>query len=638
MACTRFDWSRISPAIFGSLFQGVMEPRERRQIGGHYTSERDILKVIRALFLDDLRAEFQRIKGNKNQLKQFQQKLASLRFLDPACGCGNFLVVTYRELRLLEIEVLKGLNTNGQQHFDIHTLSKIDVDAFFGIEISEWPARIAEVAMWLMDHQMNVRLSEEFGQYFVRLPLSKSPTIVNGNALRLDWRQILPPEECGFVLGNPPFVGKHLMTGEQRRDMELVWDAETGVGVLDYVTGWYRKAAEYIQQTRIQVGFVSTNSISQGEQVGTLWKPLFQRFGLKILFAHRTFKWESEARGQAHVHVVIIGFGAFEMTGKRIYDYQSEDKVTVSNAQNISPYLIEGPDVAVVSRNQPICDVPACEYGNKPTDGGNLIVEEADRREFIAANPGAKKYLRPLLCAEEYLYSIPRWCLWLVNASSADIRNIPGIKKRVQSVRSFRLASKKEPTRRMADHPALFAEIRQPTKRFIVVPQHTSETRRYIPFGYFEPKYVVHNSCSAIPDATLYHFGVLSSAMHMAWVRHVCGRIKSDFRYSTGLVYNNYPWPEAPTAAKRAAAEVKAQSVLDSRGEHLAKGATLADLYDPLAMPRDLAKAHAALDRAVDRCYRKQPFTSDRQRVEFLFALYEKLTTPLIPLSRRKRG
>jgi len=535
LACTRFDWSRISPAIFGSLFQTVMEPKERRQIGGHYTNERDILKVIRSLFLDDLRAEFERTKSSKAELKRLHQKLARLRFLDPACGCGNFLVITYRELRLLEIEVLKALLGVEQQELDIQHLSLVDVDAFYGIEISEWPARIAEVAMWLMDHQMNIRLSEVFGQYFVRLPLKKSPTVICGNALRLDWKKILPPAKCSFVLGNPPFVGKHLMTAEQGQDMELVWGGADGTGVLDYVTGWYRKAAGYIQRTRIQVGFVSTNSISQGEQVGALWNPLFQRFGLKIHFAHRTFKWESEARGKAHVHVVIIGFAAFDTSNKRIYDYE-ENNATISLAKNISPYLLDGSDVAVASRTSPISQVPHCIYGNKPADGGHLIVEEEGRKRFLAENPNAKQYLRPLLCAQEYLHAIPRWCLWLVDASPTDIREIRGIKQRVEAVRDFRLASKKGSTRENARRPTLFAEIRQPTSRYIVIPQHTSETRKYIPFGYFDPGVILHNSCSAIPDAMPYHFGVLSSAMHMAWVHVVCGRIKSDFRYSTNLI------------------------------------------------------------------------------------------------------
>ena len=651
LASTRFDWSRISPAIFGSLFQAVMEPKERRQIGGHYTSERDILKVARALFLDDLREEFTRVKKNKPELRRFHQKIAKLRFLDPACGCGNFLVITYRELRLLEIEVLTGLHGDGQQQLDIAQLSQVDVDACYGIEISEWPARIAEVAMWLMDHQMNIRLSEAFGQYFVRLPLKKSPTIVCDNALRLDWKKVLPPDQCGYVLGNPPFVGKHLMTAEQGSDMASVWGETSGMGLLDYVTGWYRKAAEYIQGTRIVVGFVSTNSIAQGEQVGSLWMPLFQRFHLKIHFAHRTFAWESEARGKAHVHVVIVGFACFDTENKRLYDFDADSKkVTVGSAANISPYLVEGSDVAIRSRMKPICRVPGIIYGSKPVDGGNLIIEDEDKKAFLIENPEARKYVRPFIGAEEFINGIPRWCLWLEDISASELRSIDGIKRRVEAVRAFRLASKKEPTKRKAEKPTLFAEIRQPSTSYLLIPSVSSETRKYVPIGFISKEVVANNAVMFVPEATHYQFGVLSSAMHMAWMRHVCGRLESRYRYSNKLVYNNYPWPESPSDTRQEAVEEKARRVLELRvefgdGRHGflptrksgVAPATLADLYDPLSMPPKLLKAHAELDRAVDLCYRAQAFTSERQRVEFLFALYEKLTSPLLPVTAKKQ-
>jgi hypothetical protein len=638
--CCEFMWARISPAVFGSLFQGVMDDRARRQQGAHYTSERDIMKVLRSLFLDDLRAEWERLKTDRSSRRRasqnaFHQRLRSLQFLDPACGCGNFLVLAYRELRALEIEVVRELTigAGGQQLLPI-----VNVDQFHGLEYSEWPVRIAEVALWLMDHQMNQQASEIFGQPIDRLPLRSSPHIVQGNALRMDWNTILPREQCAFVLGNPPFVGKHLMNGEQGIDMELVWGGTDGVGVLDYVTGWYRKAAEYIQGTRIIVGFVSTNSIAQGEQVGALWNPLFQRFGLKIHFAHRTFAWASEARGKAHVHVIIIGFASFDTTTKRIFDYDDE-RVVAASASNISPYLIEGSDVVVSSRSQPICNVPACEYGNKPTDGGHLIIEEEDRQKFLTENPGARRYIRPLLCAEEYLHSIPRWCLWLKDASPADIQNIAGIKQRVEAVRDFRLASKKAPTREKANQASLFAEIRQPTSRYIVIPRHSAETRRYIPFGYFEPDVILHDSCSCLPNATPFHFGVMSSSMHMAWMSTVCGRIKSDYRYSSNIVYNNFAWPN-PTPQQRARVEEKAQAVLTARAPHLPpRGmSTLANLYDPLSMPPELVKAHGELDRAVEKCYRPEAFQSDRERVEHLFSLYEKLTAPLLPVTTKAKG
>lgn len=638
LACTRFDWSRISPAVFGSLFQAVMEPRERRQIGGHYTSERDILKVIRALFLDELREEFGRIKRNKAELRRFHQKLSRLRFLDPACGCGNFLVITYRELRLLEIEVFKAVHRcETTKALDIESLSLLDVDAFNGIEIKEWPARIAEVAMWLMDHQMNIRLSESFGQYFVRLPLRKSPTIVCGNALRLDWKHVLPPDECSYVLGNPPFVGKQFATAEQKSDMQVVCGQVKGGGVLDYVTGWYFKAAEYIQGTSIVVGFVSTNSISQGEQVGILWNELFKRYHLKIHFTHRTFPWESEARGRAHVHVVIVGFAACNNANKRIYEYDTEgEKVTVSNARNISPYLVEGSDIVVLARFKPICAVPEIHFGNMPNDGGHLILTDKEKAELLKKAPEAKKFIRTFLGAQEFINGEIRWCLWLEHASPADIRGLPDVMRRVQGVRKHREASSRQTTRDLAGKPTLFGEIRQPKSDYLLVPSVSSETRKYIPIGFMPKTVIGSNLVLFVPDATLFHFGVLSSAMHMAWVRQVCGRLESRYRYSNKLVYNNYPWPEGPSAKHRAAVQAVAQAVLDVRQAFLSRGANLAELYDPLSMPPKLVKAHADLDRAVDLCYRPQPFDNERQRVEFLFALYEKLTAPLISVPKKR--
>jgi hypothetical protein len=636
LACSHFDWSRISPAIFGSLFQAVMEPRERRQIGGHYTNERDILKLIRSLFLDDLRGEFDRAKSSKAELRRFHERIAGLRFLDPACGCGNFLVITYRELRLLEIEILKSLYPGADQVLDIQSLSLVDVDAFYGIEISEWPTRIAEVAMWLMDHQMNIRLSEAFGQYFVRLPLRKSPTIVCGNALRLDWKKILPPNRCSFVLGNPPFGGKQFGNVEQKADMEIVCGHVKGGGVLDYVTAWYFKAAEYVQNTRIRVAFVSTSSISQGEQVGILWNELFNRWHLRIQFAHRTFAWESEARGKAHVHVVIVGFGAFDTDGKRIYDYDSQSgKVTVSPAKNISPYLLEGSDAVVLSRSAPISQVPAIVFGNMPNDGGHLILTDEERTLLLKNEPAVKKFIRPFLGAEEFINGGRRWCLWLKDASPAELRAMPEVMERVEGVRRHRAASSRETTRELAKTPTLFGEIRQPDNEYLLIPSVSSENRQYIPLG-FVPKTVIgSNLVLFVPDATFYHFGVVSSAMHMAWLRQVCGRLESRYRYSNRLVYNNFPWPQTPTEKQRTAVEVAAQAVLDARRKF--PDATLADLYEPLATPPALVKAHTKLDRAVDLCYRPQPFESDRQRLEHLFALYEKLTAPLIPTLKKGR-
>jgi hypothetical protein len=510
------------------------------------------------------------------------------------------------------------------------------VDAFYGIEISEWPARIAEVAMWLMDHQMNIRLSEAFGQYFVRLPLKKSPTIACGNALRIDWKKILPPAECSYVLGNPPFVGKKARDVNQQTDMEIVWGNVKGSGVLDYVCCWYLRSGQYIQGTQIKVAFVSTNSITQGEQPGALWTILFRSLGIKIHFAHRTFAWESEARGKAHVHVVIVGFGAFDIQNKRIYDYEARGRaVLTTKTSNISPYLIAGGDMALQNREHAMCDVPAMQFGNMPNDNGNLILSDDEKAELLRNEPTARVVVRPLLSAHEYLHGENRWCLWLEKVAPYAIRKIEEVHRRVEAVRAYRLASKREATKKLANYPMLFGEIRQPSTKFVLVPRHSSETRRYIPLSFFPPNFIVSDSCLFLEKVTLYDFGVMMSGVHMAWVKTVCGRIKSDFRYSAKLVYNNYPWPEAPSARQRAAVEEAAQAVIDAREKF--PDATLADLYDPLAMPPTLVKAHAELDRAVDLCYRPQPFENDRQRVEYLFALYEKLAVPLIAPAKKVR-
>jgi len=637
LACTRFDWSRISPAIFGSLFQAVMEPKERRQIGGHYTNERDILKVIRSLFLDDLRAEFERARSSKAELERFHTKIEGLRFLDPACGCGNFLVIAYRELRLMEIEVLRSLyNDTQEQELDIGRLSLVDVDAFYGIEIGEWPARIAEVAMWLMDHQMNILLSEAFGQYFVRLPIRKSPTIVCGNALRIDWKTILPPAKCSFVLGNPPFVGKKEQTAGQKADMGSLFGGVKGAGVLDYVTGWYRKAAEYIQDTRIRVAFVSTNSITQGEQVGLIWNELFTHYHLDIHFAHRTFAWQSEARGKAHVHVVIIGFAAFPIKRKIIFEYEDiKGEPHAFQASNINPYLADAKNVVLIKRTRQVSGGPEISYGSMANDRrktdkglGNLVLDAEARKELLRESEQLKPFIRPFMGSEEFLNNTRRWCLWLVGAPPSVIRSSPSALHRVEAVRKAREESDRPETRRLAKTPALFGEVRQPITPYLLVPKVSSESRAYLPVGFVKPNVIANGSALVIANATLYHFGVLSSAMHMAWMRYTCGRMKSDYQYSIQIVYNNYPWPESPGARQRAAVEAAAQAVLDARKEF--PDATLADLYDPLAMPHALVKAHAQLDRAVDLCYRPQPFGAERQRIEHLFALYEALTSPLI--------
>ncbi len=646
LACCGFRWETISPAVFGSLFQSVMDSKERRQIGAHYTAEKNILKLIRSLFLDELRAEFENIKGDRStrrtsRLQEFHDKLAKLRFFDPACGCGNFLVLTYRELRRLELEVLIELH-GGQREFsfgEVNQLSRLDVHQFYGIEIEEFPARIAEVALWLTDHQANAALSQNFGQVYQRLPLRSSPHIHVGNALRMDWRKVIPPDQCSHILGNPPFVGKQFMTAQQKADMDVVCSHVQGSGVLDYVTGWYFKAAEYVKDTDIRCAFVSTNSISQGEQPGILWGELYGRHHTKIHFAHRTFPWESEARGKAHVHVVIIGFGEADVTTKFITDYETNlDNPTRSSTSNINAYLVAGGDTVLTKRGTPLCPVPPIIFGSMPNDGGHLLLDRAAKIELLLLEPMAKKYIRQFLGADEFINNIERWCLWLVDASPSDLRALPEVMRRVQAVKRHRLASKRKTTRELAATPSLFGEIRQPKSQYLLIPGVSSERRAYVPIGFLPPTVIASNLVNVVPAAELWHFGVLTSEMHMAWVRYVCGRLKSDFRYSAGIVYNNYPWPGSVTDKQRAAVETAAQAVLDARAKYPAS--TLADLYDPLTMPGPLLKAHQAIDRLVDRCYRKEPFTSDRQRVEHLFDLYEKITAPLMPKAkaRKRRG
>ena len=646
LACAAFDWSRISPAVFGSLFQAVMDAKERRQIGAHYTAERNILKVVRSLFLDEFRAEFEAAKRDKSgrgksRLLALQKKLAALRFLDPACGCGNFLVITYRELRALELEILMELHTGQQQmgEADVFNLSLIDVDQMFGIEIEEFPARIAEVALWLTDHQANVRLSEAFGQFYKRIPLRKSPHIHVANALRLDWRTVLPPAQCSYILGNPPFVGAKEKTPAQREDVDAIWGDVKSHRILDYVTCWFRKAAEYAQGTTIRCALVSTNSITQGEQVGLLWKTLFDRFNVELIFAHRTFPWSSEARGKAHVHVVIIGFITFkESTPKRLFEYTG-DAPTESSVRNINPYLVEGNNIVVTTSNiRRSADAPEMMKGNEATDDGHLILSTAEKLSLIETHPDIQPFVRPFVGGREFINKDERWCLWLLEASPSQLRTWPEVMERLERVRNFRSASTKANTRELANTPSVFGEIRQPQIDFLLVPKVSSERRKYLPIGYAAAHVIANGSALIVPGGTVYHFGILTSSMHMAWMRQVCGRMKSDYQYSVSIVYNNYPWPEAATPAQRSAVEKAAQAVLDARAKFPAS--TLADLYDPLAMPPALASAHAALDRAVDKCYRSDPFPSDRARVEHLFALYEKITAPLAPTAkpRQKRA
>jgi hypothetical protein len=634
--CCYIDWSKISPAIFGSMFQSVMNPKERRNLGAHYTSETNILKLIKPLFLDDLWKEFESIKDNKNKLPEFHKKLSTLKFLDPACGCGNFLVITYRELRLLELEILRASNKTGQRVFDVREIIYLDVDMMCGIEYEEFPARIAEVAMWLIDHQMNMQISNEFGQYFVRLPLKKSAKIVHGNALQTDWENVVAKNDLSFILGNPPFIGKKEQKPEQKADMEKVFANIKGSGVLDYVTAWYLKAAQYIQNTKIKVAFVSTNSISQGEQVGLLWTILFNQYKIKIHFAHRTFSWRNEAKGNAAVHCVIVGFANYDTNSKSIFEYEDiKGEPHEIKVKNINPFLVEGKDITVENRKSPICKVPEIIYGSFALDDGNYTLSEEERNQIIAENSNSKKLIRPFIGGRELLHSEKRYCLWLLNADPNEIKTNSKIKERVEAVRKWRSNSDRANTKKLAETPTLFAEVRQPKTSYLAFPTVSSVNRKYIPIAFLSPETIASNQLYVLPNANVYYFGILTSFIHMAWVKSVCGRLKSDYRYSASIVYNNFPFPENPTDKQIKAIEEKAQKVLDTRAEFPSN--SLADLYDPLSMPPQLVKAHNELDKAVDLAYRSQPFTSEANRMEFLFELYERYTADLFTKEKSKR-
>ena len=864
-----FDWGKISPAIFGSMFQAVMNQKERRNLGAHYTSEKNIQKLIRPLFLDDLYSSFEKAKGNRNRLEELHKKIANLHFLDPACGCGNFLIITYRELRDLEILILLELNKGGQLVTDVSSIIQVDVDQFAGIEYDEFAVRVAEVAMWLIDHQMNIKVSNEFGQYFVRLPLKKAAKIVHGNSLRIDWRSCSPPSKDGlgvvprlsttssslsmkgerlrtspspsfqggeqelieqfpykaisnfaskkdfrrelrnnatpaevtlwktlqgkqldgfkfrrqhsignyildffcpsanlaieldggqhftqegreydavrdeflwsvgitvlryannlifenlegvledvrehlrnsssdskvktspspslkggeqekirnfdYILGNPPFVGKHLQNSEQKSDMEMIFAGVNGAGVLDYVCAWYLKAAQYLNSCsppfkeglgEVKCAFVSTSSISQGEQVGILWQELYNRYKIKIHFAHRTFSWSNEAKGNAAVHCVIIGFGLQDVENKRIFDYVDiKGEPTERKVRNINPYLAEGNDLVILKRTKPICNVPSMLAGNKAIDGGNLIFNDQEKDEFVQAEPLSSKYFKQFIGSEEFINGKSRWCLWLVDIQPQELKKMPLVIKRIENVRQLRLASPDKQARFLADYPTTFRDKHNPDSA-IIVPLVSSENRKYVPFGFIDKTIVPSNLCSFIADPSFYLFGVLTSQMHMTWVKYVCGRLESRFRYSNTIVYNNYPFPENVSDKQKQKVEAAAQAVLTVREKYTSpspsfqggeqereslKGgkqesesysppfkegqgevkSSLADLYDPLTMPPDLVKAHQALDKAVDLCYRPQPFVSELNRIEYLFSLYEALSAPLLKVEKKKRS
>ncbi len=641
--------------------------------------------MIGPLFLDDLHAEFNRVKTSRDKLFEFWKKLANLHFLDPACGCGNFLVISYRELRRLELDVLRAAETFGQRIGTVFQALKIDVDQFYGIEIAEFPAQVAQVAMWLMDHQMNLEAGEVFGEPVTRIPLVKSAHIRHANALEIDWAEFVPPQRLNYILGNPPFVGKQYQTEAQKADIARIAAGIKGAGVLDYVAAWYFKAARYLTdepetfgaivnkanpgrkkfkdirfgkgenavsdmfidsveiearaRRAVKCAFVSTNSITQGEQVGILWSWLLAQ-GIHIHFAHRTFKWTNEAPGKAAVHCVIIGFAAFEADRKRLFEYEAIDgEPHEIRAGTINPYLVDAPELLLTKRRMPISpSAPAMAFGSMPNDGGHLILLVHEKDALVAIDSAMARFLRPLFGSEEFIAGVSRWCLWLRDAKPSDVRASHALRERLALVKQKRLKSKRATTQKLAATPALFGEIRQPKQRYLAVPEVSSEGRAFIPIGFLDADVIATNKLYTVDGATLLHFGVLTSSMHMAWTRSVCGRLESRYQYSAGIVYNNFPWPslideqryaDAKSIRLRAAIEATAQGVLDARAKF--HGESLAALYNPETMPPLLVRAHEKLDRAVDAAYApdggKRNWASDSERVAFLFKLYQAITS-----------
>lgn len=618
-----FDWSDISPTIFGAVFESTLNPDTRRSGGMHYTSIENIHKVIDPLFLDGLKAELEEIKAiqvNKtrnDRLNTFQDKLSRLTFLDPACGSGNFLTETYLSLRRLENEALD-YRFRGQIMLDTGDVIKVSIGQFYGIEINDFAVTVAKTALWIAESQMMKETEDIVHMSLDFLPLKTNAHIAEGNALRLDWESVVSKRELNYIMGNPPFVGARMMDPEQKDDLNAVFPGWKNAGNLDYVSCWYKKAADLMEGTTIRSALVSTNSVTQGEAVANLWKPLFES-GVHIDFAHRTFRWDSEAKIKAHVHCVIVGFSiAPNRQTKMIY---TTDRPQA--AQNINGYLLDAENVFVESRSKPICDVPGIGIGNKPIDGGFYLFEKDEMEEFLKKEPSAKPYFHPWYGSYEFINRCPRYCLWLGECSPNELRKMPECMKRVEAVRKTRLASKSPGTVKLADTPTRFHVENMPSGTYVVIPEVSSEKRRYVPMGFMTPDIFCSNLVKIVPDATLYHFGILTSNVHMAWMRAVCGRLKSDYRYSKDVVYNNFPWP-SPTSEQRTKIEQTAQAVLDARS--LYPDSSLADLYDEITMPPELRKAHQDNDRAVMRAYGFKPGEmTESSCVAKLMRMYQKL-------------
>jgi len=621
-----FDWSLISPTIFGAVFESTLNPETRRSGGMHYTSIENIHKVIDPLFLDELRAEFDTIKEAKQtnvrnaKLEEFQQKIAGLKFLDPACGSGNFLTETYISLRRLENEVLKEKQKDGQITF-LTDIIKVSIGQFYGIEINDFAVTVAKTALWIAESQMMKETEEIVHTSLDFFPLKSYANIVEGNALRIDWESVVPKADLDYIMGNPPFVGGMYMNNEQKKDITEIFENVKGVGEMDYVCAWYKKSAEHMKGTEIRTAFVSTNSICQGQQVITFWKYLFEHYTLHIDFAHETFVWNSESNENAKVHCVIVGFSLNDTKGTERKLYSANDRFKF--CKNISPYLTDTPNVFIESRSTPLCKVSPIRFGSMPRDGGGFILTEDERIELIKHEPLADRWIKPYIGAVEFLNSKKRYCLWLVGANPAEIKKCPTVLKRVDNVREFRASSKAAGTRKFAETPTLFCQIAQPDSDYIIVPKTSSGRRKYIPLGFMDKDTIASDLVFLIPNGTLYEFGVLSSNVHNSWMRVVAGRLKSDYRYSKDIVYNNFPWCK-PTPEQKAKIEQTAQAILDARAKY--PDCSLADLYDELTMPPELRKAHHENDFAVMAAYGFDRKITESECVAELMGMYREMT------------
>lgn len=627
-ASSDFDWSDISPTIFGAVFESTLNPETRRKGGMHYTSIENIHKVIDPLFLDDLRAELNEIqqiqvdKTRKQKLEAYRDKLSQLTFLDPAAGSGNFLTETYLCLRRLENQALRLLSDQLVMGDTINNPIKVSIQQFYGIEINDFAVTVAKTALWIAESQMLKETEDIISHTIDFLPLKSYVNIVEANALRIDWETVVSKDQLNYIMGNPPFVGYTYQTKEQKADLISV---VTGAGKnIDYVSGWYWKAAQLMQNTAIRTAFVSTNSITQGEQVAGVWKPLYDRFGIHIDFAHRTFIWDSEANLKAHVHCVIVGFSCAVNDKPRMLFTGNRMEIV----DNINAYLIDAPDIFIARRSKPLCDIPSISKGSQPTDGGNLVIKQDEYNNLIQSVPSEiKPYIRLFLGSTEFINNKKRYCLWLVGASPSILKKSPEVLSRIQKVREFRLKSNKTATKKQADTPTLFTEIRQPETNYIVIPEVSSQLRKYVPIGFLTPDIICSNKLQLIPNANLYDFGILTSNIHMAWMSTVCGRLKSDYDYSGNIVYNNFPWPDA-TDAQKAKIEQTAQGILDARA--LYPDCSLADLYNDNIMPPELRKAHRKNDDAVLAAYGIKEgnvaYTSKSACVAELMRRYQALT------------